>query len=99
MLPRKHSRHSSLLIHACAATLCLSVSLAVSLVHVDSFCRALEHFKIVMGVCAVSLIFSTGCYCVAEPSPSIFGSVAGKKDPPVAGWRKARRSYGEILIQ
>lgn len=90
MLPRKHSGYSSL-VHACAAS--------VSLVLVDSFCRALEHFKVVMGVCAVSLIFSTGCYCVAEPSPSIFGNVVGKKDPPIAGWRKARRSYGEILIQ
>lgn len=65
-------------------------------------CRALEHFKIVMGVCAASLIFSTGCYCLAEPSPMCLSSnISSKKNPPIAGWRnkEARYSYNEDLIQ
>jgi hypothetical protein len=53
-----------------------------------------------MGVCAASLIFSTGCYCVAEPSPMMcLGDSSGKSNPPIAGWRKARKSYSEVLVQ
>ena len=53
-----------------------------------------------MGVCAVSLVFSTGCYCVAESSEIRFsGDSSGKTNPPIAGWRKARKSYSEVLVQ
>jgi MFS family permease len=64
---------------------------------------ALQHFRTVMGVCAASLVVSTGFYCAAEPSPGLCCS--GKqvdeqwKKAPIAGWRKARKSYDEVLIQ
>ena len=64
---------------------------------------ALRHFKTVMGVCAASLVVSTGFYCVAEPAPGwcFSGSKADEtwKQAPVVGWRKARKSYEEVLIQ
>ena len=65
---------------------------------------ALRHFKAAVGVCTTSLVISTGFYCAAEPSPGICCS--GKQDredesgrkAPVAGWRKARKSYDEIFL-